>query len=159
MTDALSEQQDGVHEPGLSREGAQVDQEEVPPVPFEGIEGAEPVVQVPYLRSLAFDFDGDEGQTSVETTEKAEATQMSTLVAARKMTDEKIRIAQLMRSRGEAYEKIAEVLNLAPSTIRRNLDPRAAKNSAEYNFSRRKAPQVPATDRKVGHQFPWEGVE
>ena len=95
----------------------------------------------------------------MEATEEAEATEMSTFTET-KMTAEMVRVAQRMRMRSPkaSYEEIAEVLGVGSSTVRRHLDPRAAKQATEYNHARRKPQQLPA-ERKIGHMFPWEGVE
>ena len=67
--------------------------------------------------------------------------------------------AQGLRDSGLSWEAIGEALGVNPTTVRRRLDPRAAKVMAEYNRSRRRQQEVPTANVKRGHQFPWEGSE
>lgn len=74
------------------------------------------------------------------------------------MTGPAVETARQLRREGHSYRAIAERLGVDASTVRRRIDQEAARKMAEYNRSRRDR-SAPATERKVGHQFPWEGVE
>lgn len=74
------------------------------------------------------------------------------------MTGSAVEIARQLRREGFSYRAIAERLGVDASTVRRRIDQEAARKMAEYNRSRRDR-SIAAAERKVGHQFPWEGVE
>lgn len=75
-----------------------------------------------------------------------------------KLTPDHVAHAQQLRARGLSYEAIGETLGVDASTVRRKLNPAAARKTLEYNRSRRVA-STGARRAKTGHQFPWEGVE
>jgi DNA-directed RNA polymerase specialized sigma24 family protein len=74
------------------------------------------------------------------------------------MTATATETARQLRREGLSYRAIAERLGVDASTVRRRLNQSAAQKMNEYNRARRQQATA-AVERKVGHQFPWEGVE
>lgn len=82
----------------------------------------------------------------------------ATIVSARRrLTPEKLEAARHLHNQNMTYIKIGQLLEVDSSTVWCALNPDRAKQT---RFKRQKRLNEKFSQpRKVGHQFPWEGLQ